>query len=369
MGKKGRHRMGVQNPPQPIKPVQPAAAPQLPQKLTLALGDPAQRLALITKLETLRKSRVVVYVTADRPDLSAQMGEDVVPLFFDHLESIGRQDRIDLFLYTRGGYTLAPIRLAYLIREYCTEFGVLVPRLAHSAGTSLAIAANEIVMHKMGELGPIDPTVSNEFNPEDPTDPDKKRRIAIAVEDVSAYLALARNQAKIPDDQMASVFEALVRNLHPLALGNIHRQYLLIRTMGARLLATHMNSEADKARIEKVLDILTEKLYFHRYPISRAEARDTVGLNVTFADGELEATMWELFLLYKAQLKLGEAVLDVQPQAAGRGLPLEVEAAAIESGSCLHAFVYEGAAAFRPATGRTPAGLDVQARGQWKKRR
>ncbi len=362
--------MNAPSPGQPAAAAMPAVPPVAPgpQKLSLILSEPSSRRALLLKLQTLRGSRVIVYVTADRPDLGAQMGDDVVPIFFEHLQALGHQKRLDLFLYTRGGYTLAPTRLAYLIREHCDEFGVLIPRLAHSAGTTLAMAANQIVMHRMGELGPIDPTVFNEFNPEDPTDPDKKRRIAIAVEDVTAYLSLARNQAKVPEEQMASVFEVLTRTVHPLALGNIHRQYLLIRTMGARLLATHMHPEKDKERIEKILDVLTEKLYFHAYPISRAEARDAVGLNVAFADGELEATMWELFSAYNEQMKLGQPALPVDPSSVTRASPLEVEAAVIESEVSLHTFLYEGTMAPRPAQGKTPAGINVQARGRWRKR-
>jgi len=216
------------------------------------------------------------------------MGDDAVTIIYEHLDAMGHQDNVDLFLYTRGGHALTPQRLAYLFREFCTKrFAVLVPRFAHSAGTGLAISANEIVMHVMGELGPIDPTVANPFNPEDPTDPEKKRRIGIAVEDVTAYLGLAKKQAAVPDENMGTVFDALSRNVHPLALGNVHRQYLLIRSMSARLLSLHMDPEGDKSAIEQILEKLTEKLYYHAYPISRKEARDYVGLKVTFADGPL----------------------------------------------------------------------------------
>ncbi len=357
-------------------PSQPAIPPRVgvspasptPQKYSMLLSDPSARRPLIQTLEALRRSRIIVYVTADRSDLGAQMAEDVVPLFHEHLQSIGRQKRIDLFLYTRGGHTLAPTRLAFLIREYCEEFGVLVPHCAHSAGTTLALAANEIVMHRMGELGPIDPTVSNRFNPLDPTDPDKKRLIPIAVEDVSAYLSLARNQAKVPDEQMASVFEALTRTVHPLALGNVHRQYLLIRTMGARLLASHMDRERDKDRIEAILDVLTEKLYFHAYPVSRAEARDVVGLNVTFASGELEEKMWELYTQYRDDLRPGVTALSFDPALVGKTVPVEVEAAAIESTAALHTFLYRGAAVLRTATPKTPPGVDTQVEAKWRKR-
>ncbi len=66
---------------------------------------------MIQQIETLRGSRIVVYVTADRPDLGGQIGQDTISMLFQHLEAIGHQPLIDLFLYTRGGNTLAPSRI------------------------------------------------------------------------------------------------------------------------------------------------------------------------------------------------------------------------------------------------------------------
>ena len=110
------------------------------------IANKAQRLAMLQSIEKERSSRVIAYVTADRQILPTQIASDVIPLFYDHLEKIGSTDRIDLFLYTRGGHTLTPNRLVHLIREYCKSFSVLIPFRAHSAGTTLALGANEIVM-------------------------------------------------------------------------------------------------------------------------------------------------------------------------------------------------------------------------------
>jgi hypothetical protein len=150
----------------------------------------------------------------------------------------------------------------------------------------------------MGELGPIDPAVTNWFNPIDPDDPDKLRRVPVSVENASAYLSLAKDLAGIDPEHMSSAFDALSRELHPLALGNVHRQYLLIRTMAKRLLQLHMT---DDARIEKVLDLLTEKLYSHDYCLSRVEAREYAELPIVDADPPLETAMWALLSAYNGE--------------------------------------------------------------------
>lgn len=160
---------------------------------------------------------------------------------------------------------------------------------------------------------------------------------------------------------MAPVFEALTRELHPLALGNVHRQYLLIRTMGKRLLGMHMD---DPDRIEQVLDTLTEKLYFHGYPLTRREARDHVGLPVIDASQSLEPIMWSLLKAYDQDLRLGKNALD--PAKVGSNTPVDVEAAVIESTAALHTFAFTGSAKAKSTAGKSPE-VEVQADAAWRK--
>lgn len=55
-----------------------------------------------------------------------------------------------------------------MFREYSQKgsFSVLIPYRAHSAATVIALGADEIVMTKKAELGPIDITIgSGPYNP------------------------------------------------------------------------------------------------------------------------------------------------------------------------------------------------------------
>src|SRR5205807_10040554 len=107
------------------------------------------------------------YLTTLRPNTAGQMADDAVRVFFDQFLEIQDKpiERLDIYLCSNGGVTTVPWRLVSLAREHCKSFGVIVPYRAYSAATMLAIGADEIVMHPFGELGPIDPTVSNDFNP------------------------------------------------------------------------------------------------------------------------------------------------------------------------------------------------------------
>jgi hypothetical protein len=128
-----------------------------------------ERLKLIAEIEAARESKVICYLTSLKPNLAASMAEDAVRVFFDHLLLLQQRPipKLDIFLCSNGGSGALPWRLISLFREFATKIGVLIPYRAYSAATMVALGADEIVMHPFAEMGPIDPTVSNEFNPVD----------------------------------------------------------------------------------------------------------------------------------------------------------------------------------------------------------
>lgn len=269
---------------------------------------------LITGLEAIRGSKVITYITSDRPGpVGARVAPDIIPLFSKQLHEIapaGKVPKIDLFLYSAGGDTLVPWRLVSMIREHCEQFSVLVPYKAHSAATMIALGADEIVMSDLSEISPIDPSTANIFNPPDPTNP--QGRIPISVEDVIAYFDLAKNKFGIKSDEdLTKVFVQFVEanpEIHPLALGNVNRIHNLIRLIAKRLLKSHNKPMRDE-EIEKVVEYFTEKLYSHQYFIGRGEAREELGVkSVIDASASLAKSMGDLYELYRKEMSLGEMV-------------------------------------------------------------
>jgi len=264
--------------------------------------------SFIQQIEKLRKSRVVTYLTSDRPGpVNARVAMDIIPVISKHLQTIGKTTNIDLFLYSAGGDTMVPWRLVSMIREYCDKFSVLVPYKAHSAATMIALGADEIVMSDLSELSPIDPSTANVFNPQDPQNPQNK--IPISVEDVMAYFDLAKNKFGIKnDEELSRIFNKFVESnpqIHPLALGNVNRIHNLIRMLAKRLLKSQ-KAPMKGEEIGKIVDDFTEKLYSHQYLIGRKEAKNDLGLKtVQFADGTLSKAMTDLYEEYKKDMDLG----------------------------------------------------------------
>lgn len=264
---------------------------------------------LIQQIEGLRKSRVITYLTSDRQGpVNARVAMDIIPIISEQLRKIGKTDKIDLFLYTAGGDTMVPWRLVSMVREYCDTFSVLVPYKAHSAGTMIALGADEIVMSDLSEISPIDPSTANVFNPSDPANP--QNRIPISVEDVIAYFDLAKNKFGIKSDEdLTKIFNKFVEanpQIHPLALGNVNRTHNLIRLIAKRLLKSHKN-KMQEDEIEKVVEYFTEKLYSHTYFVGRKEAKDELGVkSVVNADVILSKVMSDLHAEYAKEMELGK---------------------------------------------------------------
>ena len=82
-----------------------------------------QRKKLISDIEKERGSRVITYVTSNRPNVQSEIeGTDIIH-FRQHLEKICKTcNSIDLFIYSYGGELEAAWELVNLIREYNVDF-------------------------------------------------------------------------------------------------------------------------------------------------------------------------------------------------------------------------------------------------------
>lgn len=294
---------------------------------------------IIKKIEQKRGSKVITYVTSDRQGpVNARVAMDIIPIISSQLRKIGKQEKIDLVLYSAGGDTMVPWRLVSMIREYCDKFSVIIPYKAHSAATMISLGADEIVMSDMSELSPIDPSTANVFNPVDPQNP--QNRIPISVEEVMLYFDLAKNKFGIKsDEELTKIFNKFVESnpsIHPLALGNVNRTHNLIKILAKRLLKSH-KEQLKEEEIEKVIEFLTEKLYSHQYYIGRKEAKEDLGIkSVVFADKELSDLMTEIYEEYNKEMKMTE--IWNPENEFGKGQNQEYKIAFVESAEISNAF-------------------------------
>lgn len=314
--------------PEPTAPVPPAMAPSGGIQQSILEPEPgpdstATTLALIAALEKLRKSRVLTYRTSPH----ARIGEGIVAPLYDQLESIGDVEHLDLVLDTLGGNVEMPWRIVSLIREFCEKFSVLIPYRAASAGTLLALGADEIVMTRLAVLGPIDPSRGHPLLPMGSEGPMQ----ATSVQDMRhAIKFIKQTGAEIVDDKftytpeaVAQLLVALFDKVHPLAIGALEQSYALAKLAGTRCLETHMRAPGDEDKIREIVNRLSDEYKSHGYQIPRREAK-AIGLKVTRPGKRVENVLVALYRHFISQ--------PVWPQQkASPGIPMKAHIAWLDS--------------------------------------
>lgn len=298
----------------------------------------ATRLTLIKRIQERRNSKILVYITGDRRLFETKIAFDAMPFFHQHLSSFGNIPKLDLFIYSTGGQTMAAYSLVNTIREFTDKFGLIAPYKAYSAATLMALGADEIVMTRIGQLSPIDPSVETPFAPliPMPGTPGSGRLVPVSVEDVAGYFDMVRQELKLKDeDSIIRAFERLTNAVHPLALGAVNRSRDQIGFLARRLLNQH---RSDTTQIEAIVEALTRERYSHDYTISRKEAKNELKLNIVDMDSELEGLVLGLYHEYEKLVKINEPFHpDMVLKEKDEG-STEFVRAIVESEAMTHAF-------------------------------
>jgi len=296
------------------------------------------RMDLIRQIEKMTNSRVIVLMLGDRRGLETRIAADVLPFCQEHLTRMGDQKKISLYVYGTGGITMAGYALANLLREFSESYDVILPFKALSCLTLVALGANNILMTKMGQLSPIDPSVSSPLGPIAPIPggPGQQVRVVpVNVEDVVNYLDLARKELAIKDEELLMrLYDRISQNVHPLVLGSVYRSRAQIGFLARMLLERHIK---DPEEIRKIIDVMTRGRFSHDYLIGRKEAKD-LKLPVAEIDQKLDNAIVKLYGQYDDLLQLSvpyhpEQILKDQTKAIG-----SLDRAIVETIDLTHVF-------------------------------
>ena len=242
-----------------------------------------KRLSLLRSIEKARDSRVISYISY------SPMDDYVLIPLYKQLCSIGKTERIDLFLHSYGGSVDIPYKIVSLIREFCNHFSVIIPFVAKSAATMIAIGADEIIMGPTSELGPIDPLVKHPKY-EDMWVP--VQSIRLCIEFMEEKIAKSSNP-----EMTTSLLSPIADKLDPWIIGDYEKSIKASYQYAETLLEKHMFKN-NKEKAKYVTRIMTEKYFSHGYCINRKEAEEELGLNVVQADGTSWDIIWALYLAY-----------------------------------------------------------------------
>ena len=252
------------------------------------------------KISKLQTSKIIAYVTGDRRNMETQIGADVVDIFGKHLESIGKTHRITLILYTLGGDTMATWNIVNLIREYCDELEIIVPRKARSSGTIMCLGANKIILTHQSTLGPIDPSLNSPLGTKVKIN-GQEISLPTSVESVKGYFNLAKHELGIRTSRdLIQAFLKLSETLNPLLIGDVYRRQGQIKMIAQKLL---VYQNCKKKQKTSIINFLCSDSGSHDYAINYTEAKQ-LGLNVELASDELNSLINDWYNIICDELQL-----------------------------------------------------------------
>lgn len=255
-----------------------------------------ERIDLYRECEKLRQRPLIVYVTSIRPNISSQMSVDSLTSIIEQIETIPEEkDEIDFLIISNGGDPITALRIIGILREKFKKKSVLVPYVAYSAATILALGADEIIMHPYSNLGPVDPqlTISRQNEIGQPT------QLNFSSEDIRNYIEFIKKDVGITDQShLITAFNALSKEVGPLPIGSAKRGQQLSLSLSEKMLETHMD---DKNKASSIAKLLNSSYYHHGYAVSRSEAKE-IGLNIIYPEKNLENLMWKIWQSFNSEM-------------------------------------------------------------------
>lgn len=252
-----------------------------------------QRQALIRQIQGGGGKKLICYVGGIRAPI---MRDDTIGIM-ELLHNVPSKTHIDFLLHTGGGDIDAAEKLIWMIR---TAVGtgvlrVIVPDFAKSAGTLMALAADQIVMSDSSELGPIDPQVTLNDG-----------RGNVIPHSVLTYLeayethsnALQRN----PSDVVAQI---MLNKLEPATVN----LFKAVRDRARQLAEKHLNQwmfHKKKATYTKIAeDLMNLNKWMTHGQMINYQAAQALDLEVMFLDRECQEwrNYWRLYCLQRLAIK------------------------------------------------------------------
>jgi len=239
---------------------------------------------IIRQIESRLGERFITYWNSPSGSICSN---DVTGLY-GILRSLGRVDRLSLFIKSDGGSGQVSLRMVNLLRQFVGQLTALVPLECASAATMLALGADKILMGPLAYLSAVDTSLTHDLSPLD-RDND---RVSVNQDELHRVVRLWQKQQA--DQEGSNPYQSLFQYVHPLVIGAVDRSSALSTKLCIQILSYHMSDLEKAARIS---DRLNSGYPSHNYPITLREARE-IGLSAEPLNEEINQLLFELNELY-----------------------------------------------------------------------
>jgi hypothetical protein len=284
---------GASEPPEPSSPPAASAAPpsrRAPAKtpmFTARHSGRYERQDLIKAINLTEGTQLICYIGGS----GTQVDRDDILGFVDMLHNINEGEPIDLMLHTCGGDVDACEKLMSVIHAKVggSPLRVIVPDMAKSAGTLMALGANTIIMSDTSELGMIDP----QYPMQDRQGNEIWHSVVAYLEAFDEHSEALRADYKDPiallmldsfDAKVVRKFQGIRDRVRIFAEDLLKRQGLPASTISAELLSS-------------------SRWKTHGQPVSYADAMQ-LGLPIQYVPSSdpLWAQYWRLYCLQRIEI-------------------------------------------------------------------
>jgi Periplasmic serine proteases (ClpP class) len=265
---------------------------------------------LVQKIEAKRERRCFI--------LWANITQPFVDKVYDELRTkyTNIDGKLDVIIDSAGGDINAAYNIASLFQKYGnSELTFFIPRWAKSAATLIACSGETILMTPVGELGPLDPQITQ-------INPAEERIEKFSPVHISTTFEMIRNEFASGNKDFA---EGLLKRLQfPLTLGSFAKAIEISEQYLTKVLKERMGKTGKLVQEpSKIARCLSREYTDHGFCINLNEAR-SIGLNADELDGELLDLVWDIYTNYKLREKLKR---DKRSESLGKlisSLPPEV---------------------------------------------
>jgi len=267
--------------PQPLPPPETPAPPKPAVKAPPILFERTQK--VIAQIESELKEPLLTYWNSPNGSIC---GNDVIGLY-GILRSMGKVERLSLFIKSDGGYGQASLRMVNLLRQYVGQLTVVVALECASAATMLALGADKIMMGPLAHLSAVDTSLTHDLSPIDRDN----NRVGVSQDELQRVVRLWQKEA---GPEASNPYQALFAYVHPLVIGAADRSSALSTKLCVEILSYHLK---DQKKAEQIGEALNAGYPSHSYPIMLQEAR-RIGLNAEPLSENINQLLFELNEIY-----------------------------------------------------------------------
>jgi len=254
----------------------------------------------LRRLHQYTKRNTIIYYSGwlQKPDLQRESGVTLGISdadkngFMSVIHKLDRSKGLDLLLHTPGGDMAATESLVdYLRSMFGNDVRAIIPQLAMSGGTIMALSCKEIVMGKESSIGPIDP----QFGP-------------MAANGLLQEFKRAKREIQ-EDPSNALLWEPILRKIHPGFITECENAIEWSHQMATRFLKSNMfdGERGATKKINNIIKHLTDKetTKTHGRHIGLDEAKEIFGEKVIELESDQKFQDLVLTVHHAAIITLG----------------------------------------------------------------